>query len=71
MSVPINAVIIIGGLGDIRGALIAGLILGLLEGLTAGYVTSTLKDAVGFLLLVLTLWFRPVGLFGRAAIKRA
>jgi branched-chain amino acid transport system permease protein len=65
------AVIIIGGLGDIRGALIAGLILGLLEGLTAGYVASTLKDAVGFLLLVLTLWFRPVGLFGRAAAKRA
>ena len=65
------AVIIIGGLGDIRGALIAGLILGLLEGLTAGYVTSTLKDAVGFLLLVLTLWFRPVGLFGRAAARRA
>lgn len=65
------AVIIVGGLGDIRGALIAGIALGLLEALTAGYVASTLKDAVGFLLLVLTLWFRPVGLFGRAAVKRA
>ena len=65
------AVIILGGLGDIRGAVIAGFILGMCETLTAGYVGSSLKDAVGFALLVLTLWFRPVGLFGRAATKRA
>jgi branched-chain amino acid transport system permease protein len=65
------AVIILGGLGDIRGALAAGLIIGMLETLTAGYVASTWKDAVGFALLVLTLWFRPSGLFGRAAVKRA
>jgi branched-chain amino acid transport system permease protein len=65
------AVIIFGGLGDIRGALIAGLLIGVLEALTAGYVSSVLKDAVGFLLLVLTLWVRPLGLFGRAAVKRA
>src|SRR6201999_3744453 len=65
------AVIILGGLGDIRGALVAGLAIGVLEALTAGFVASSLKDAVGFLLLVLTLWFRPSGLFGRAAVKRA
>ena len=65
------AVIILGGLGDIRGAVAAGFILGMLETLTAGYVASSMKDAVGFALLVLTLWFRPVGLFGRVAAKRA
>jgi branched-chain amino acid transport system permease protein len=65
------AVIILGGLGDIRGALVAGLLVGLLETATAGYVASSMKDAVGFILLVLTLWFRPSGLFGRAAVKRA
>jgi branched-chain amino acid transport system permease protein len=65
------AVIILGGLGDARGALVAGLIVGMLETLTAGYVASTWKDAVGFALLVLTLWVRPSGLFGRAAVKRA
>lgn len=65
------AVIILGGLGDIRGAVIAGFVLGLLETFTAGYVASSLKDAVGFLLLVLTLWIRPVGLFGRVAARRA
>src|ERR1039458_7732771 len=65
------AVIILGGLGDIRGAVLAGLILGILETLTAGYVASSMKDAVGFLLLVLTLWLCPVGLFGRVVAKRA
>ncbi len=65
------AVIILGGLGDIRGALLAGLAIGLLESLTAGYAASTWKDAVGFILLVFTLWVRPAGLFGRAAVRRA
>ncbi|HLZ65546.1 MAG TPA: branched-chain amino acid ABC transporter permease [Aliidongia sp.] len=65
------AVIIIGGLGDIKGALIAGIVIGVLEVLTAGFISSNIKDAVGFILLVTTLWFRPVGLFGRAPVKRA
>jgi branched-chain amino acid transport system permease protein len=65
------AVIILGGLGDIRGALLAGLAVGLLESLTAGYYASTWKDAVGFILLVLTLWVRPAGLLGRASMGRA
>ncbi|MFG1343347.1 branched-chain amino acid ABC transporter permease [Xanthobacter autotrophicus DSM 431] len=65
------AVIIVGGLGDIRGALVAGILLGVLEVLTAGYISSNAKDAVAFTILVLTLWIRPVGLFGRAQAKRA
>ncbi len=65
------AVIILGGLGDVRGALIAGLAVGLLESLTAGYYASSWKDAVGFILLVLTLWIRPAGLLGRASVRRA
>ena len=64
-------VIILGGLGDIRGALIAGLALGLLEVMTAGYISSDLKEAVAFAALVLTLWVRPTGLFGRTVGKRA
>ncbi len=64
-------VIIVGGLGDIGGALIAGLLLGVLEVLTAGYVGSGLKEAVPFLVLVAVLWTRPAGLFGRAVTRRA
>ena len=65
------AVIIVGGLGDIRGALLAGMVLGLAEVLTAAYLASELKDAVAFLILVLVLWTRPSGLFGRAVVRRA
>jgi len=64
-------VIIVGGLGDIRGALAAGMLLGVVEVMTAGYISSNLKDAVAFLLLVAVLWTRPAGLFGRAAVRRA
>jgi branched-chain amino acid transport system permease protein len=64
-------VIILGGLGDIRGALIAGLVLGFIEVMTAGYISSGYKDAFSFAALVLTLWFRPVGLFGKSVAKRA
>ncbi len=64
-------VVIVGGLGDIRGALIAGLLLGIVEVLAAGYVASSLKDVVAFLILVLVLWTRPSGLFGHAVLRRA
>jgi branched-chain amino acid transport system permease protein len=64
-------VIIIGGLGDIRGALIAGVLLGIIEVLTAGYVSSGLKEAVAFAILVAVLWTRPSGLFGRTQTRRA
>jgi branched-chain amino acid transport system permease protein len=64
-------VVIVGGLGDIRGALVAGFLLGIVEVLTAAYVGSGLKEAVAFLILVLVLWTRPSGLFGRAVVGRA
>jgi len=64
-------VVIVGGLGDIRGALVAGFLLGIVEVLTAAYIGSGLKEAVAFLILVLVLWTRPSGLFGRAMVGRA
>jgi branched-chain amino acid transport system permease protein len=64
-------VVIVGGLGDIFGALLAGLLLGVVEVLTAGYLSSGLKEAVGFAILVLVLWTRPAGLFGRTDARRA
>ena len=65
------AVIIVGGLGDLRGAVLAGLMLGFVEVFSAGFLSSSLKDAIAFAVLVATLWVRPIGLFGRAAAKRA
>ena len=64
-------VIIVGGLGDLRGAILAGLALGFIEVMTAAYLSSSLKEAVAFLILVAVLWTRPSGLFGRAVMRRA
>jgi len=64
-------VIVVGGLGDMFGALVAGLLLGVIEVLTAGYLASGLKDVVAFALLVLVLWTRPAGLFGGTDARRA
>ena len=64
-------VVIVGGLGQVGGAVIAGLLLGIVEVLTAGYLASGLKEAVAFLILVAVLWTRPAGLFGRTMAVRA
>ncbi|MDR3455432.1 MAG: branched-chain amino acid ABC transporter permease [Rhodoferax sp.] len=58
------AVIILGGMGDIRGALIGGLFLGFAEVLSVAYIGSSMRDAVAFGLLFLILLVRPKGLFG-------
>ena len=58
------AVIILGGMGDIRGALIGGLFLGFAEVLSVAYIGSSMRDAVAFGLLFLILLLRPKGLFG-------
>jgi branched-chain amino acid transport system permease protein len=59
------AVIILGGMGDIRGAMLGGLFLGFAEVLSIAYIGSTSRDAVAFGLLFLVLLVRPTGLFGR------
>ena len=58
------AVIILGGMGDIRGAMLAGLFLGFAEVLSIAYVGSDMRDAVAFGMLFLVLLVRPKGLFG-------
>lgn len=60
----------LGGLGSLPGALAGGLLLGLLEALSGGYLSSHFKDAVAFIALLATLFFRPSGLFGRHTVER-
>lgn len=59
------AIVILGGLGSIPGATIGGFILALAEELGAGYVSSGYRDAMGFLLIILILVFKPTGLFAQ------
>jgi len=65
------AVVIIGGMGDVRGALIGGVFLGFAEVLTIAYIGSNMRDAVAFGLLFSVLLLRPAGLFGQAPQRRA
>lgn len=58
------AVALIGGLGNLTGAVVAGLILGVVEGFSAGYGFSAWTDAYSFGLMILVLLFKPNGLFG-------
>ena len=60
----------LGGLVSVRGAVLGGLLLGVLENLTAGYLSTGLRDAVAFLLLIVVLVVRPAGVFGRQVEAR-
>jgi branched-chain amino acid transport system permease protein len=63
-------VVVLGGVGNVSGAIGAGLLLGVAEAMTAGYVATGLKDLVAFVLLILALIVKPTGLFGGGAIQR-
>jgi branched-chain amino acid transport system permease protein len=61
---------VIGGFGNLYGAVIAGLLLGVVEALAAGYISSNFRDAFAFLLMVAFLFVRPQGLFGEKQSER-
>jgi branched-chain amino acid transport system permease protein len=65
------AVVILGGMGDVRGALFGGFFLGFAEVFSVAYIGSTMRDAVAFGLLFTILLIRPEGLFGHTAPRRA
>jgi len=56
---------VIGGFGNIPGALVGGLILGVIENLGAGFISSGYKDLIAFVMLIVVLVVKPTGLFGR------
>jgi branched-chain amino acid transport system permease protein len=62
---------VIGGFGNVFGAVVGGFVLGLLESLGAGLISSSYKDAIAFLSLLLILRFKPTGILGVKAILRA
>ena len=55
---------VLGGIGNIRGAVLGGLLIGLAEQLTAGYLSPDYRDAITFVILIIVLILRPEGLLG-------
>jgi len=65
------AVIILGGMGSVPGAVIAGFAIGLVEVFTVAYIGSSYRDAVSFAVLFVVLVARPSGLLGQVAVREA
>jgi branched-chain amino acid transport system permease protein len=64
------AAAMLGGIGSPLGAVVGGLLIGMIEALSAGYISSSYKDAVAFLIILIVLVAMPQGLFGRVKIER-
>lgn len=61
------AIIILGGMGNVKGAMVGGLILGLSETILVAYGNSGYRDAIAFIMIIVILLLRPQGIFGQKA----
>lgn len=64
------AAAVLGGIGVLHGAIIGGLIVGISENLATAFFGGNYRDAVAFIILILVLIFKPVGLFGKKGIVK-
>jgi branched-chain amino acid transport system permease protein len=71
MTMKAFVVVVLGGLGSIRGAIVAGIMLGVAENVVSGLLVPGYRDAVSFVLLVLILVLRPRGIFGNRYLADA
>jgi len=61
---------VVGGIGNLRGAMLGGFLLGIVESLAGGFLQTGYKDVIAFIVLVLVLIFRPGGLLGEAVAEK-
>jgi branched-chain amino acid transport system permease protein len=61
---------VLGGIGNVAGAMVGGFALGIIEELSIGFVSSAYKDVILFMVLILVLIFRPTGIFGEAVTEK-
>ena len=61
---------VLGGIGNIPGAMVGGVLMGIVEGLGAGYLSSEWKNVFAFFILILILIFRPSGILGSRVVKK-
>lgn len=70
IGLKVFPVVILGGLDSIGGAILGGLIIGLLETFTGGYISTSLREVIPYIVLILILMIKPYGLFGLVKIER-
>lgn len=70
IGLKVFPVVILGGLDSIGGAILGGLIIGMLESFTGGYLSTSLREVIPYVVLVIILMVRPYGLFGLVEIER-
>ena len=61
---------VVGGIGNLPGAVVGGLVIGLAQSFSIGYISSTFSDAIVFLVLIAVLILRPTGVLGRVAVQK-
>jgi branched-chain amino acid transport system permease protein len=61
---------VLGGIGNITGAMLGGLIVGMAEVMAVGYGESTYRDAIAFIILVLILLLKPAGIMGKGMVEK-
>jgi branched-chain amino acid transport system permease protein len=61
---------VIGGIGNLRGAMLGGFLLGIVEALASGFISTGYKDVIAFAILILVLIFRPGGLLGESVVEK-
>lgn len=61
---------VLGGIGNIPGALLGGFIMGITETMVVGYLSSTYRDAIAFVILIVILIVKPAGLLGKAVKEK-
>jgi branched-chain amino acid transport system permease protein len=61
---------VVGGIGNLPGSVLGGLVIGLAEAFATGYVSSTFQQAIVFAILIAVMLVRPSGLLGRAAVQK-
>ena len=61
---------VLGGIGSIPGAVIGGLLMGISEYMVVGYISSTYRDAIAFVILIIVLLLKPAGILGRNVAEK-